>query len=239
MNLLLFKRSELTEDKRIRVRDRRLDHLTKILRADVGDILRVGEIDGHWGEGRVEAVSSESATLSVVTDKNPPPALDVIVVLALPRPKALRRVLRSVAELGVKEIHLIHSFRVEKSYWQSPLVTEDATRFALHEGLEQSVDTMMPRIYRHRRFRPFAEDVLPQLCAARHALLAHPYARHPYPPAPSAPGVLLIGPEGGFIPFENDLMCRAGACAVTLGPRILKVETALNCCLAAYALPRL
>ncbi len=161
-------------------------------------------------------------------DTAPPPKLPLRLVLALPRPKMLRRILRTVAELGVAELHLIHSFRVEKSYWQTPALRPETLRGYLLQGLEQSRDTVLPALQCHRRFKPFVEDVLPGLASGRRALLAHPGDYPPCPRGLQQDTLLVIGPEGGFIPYEVEHLAAAGCEAVSLGPRILRVENALS-----------
>ncbi len=227
MNLLLFERHELTKDGGLSLTDRRFRHLVEVQNAAVGDSLRVGELDGLVGEARLTALDERVAHLQITLHDDPPAPMPLTVVLALTRPKMLRRILRTLAEVGVKEIHLINSYRVEKSFWQSPLLRPEAVREALRWGLEQGMDTRLPTVTLHRRFRPFAEDVLPGLCAGRPALLAHPGADTPYPATPTPPALVLVGPEGGFIAFERELITAAGALPVSLGQRILRVETAL------------
>lgn len=236
MNLLLFSAAELREDSTLRLSTgRRHRHLREVLKVSEGDTLRVGQIDGRVGTGRVLQTDTTSTTLHVALQNSPPPPLDLTLVLALPRPKMLRRILRSSAELGVKEIHLIHSYRVEKSYWQSPQLKDPALREYLLAGLEQVGDTIVPAVEQHPRFRPFAEDTLPDLIPGRAALLAEPKATESMPATPSVPALLVLGPEGGFIPFEVGLLTEAGCQPVTLGARILRVETALLSLLGRYA----
>ena len=79
----------------------------------------------------------------------------------------LRKILRTIAEYGVKELHLINSARVEKSYWQSPLLQPEKIHDALMAGMERSKDTLMTNVHLHKRFRPFIEDQLSHLCATR------------------------------------------------------------------------
>jgi len=234
VNLLLFEARELDPEHILTLRDRRLAHLRGVLGCAVGDRLRVGQIDGQRGHAVVEAIDDSAARLRVTLGDDPPPALPLAVVLALPRPKMLRRILRTIAEVGVKELHLINSYRVEKSYWQSPLLAPQSLRDYLLAGLEQAGDTRVPVLELHRRFRPFAEDRLPQLLNGRQGLLADPGASEFYPQDPPAPSVLLIGPEGGFIPFETEFLLRAGCLPRSLGPRILRVETALHCALGRH-----
>ena len=234
MNLLLFKAGERGPDGRVRIEGRRLQHLREVLRLEVGDTLRVGELRGRLGLGTVKALTPDAATLQISLTDPPPPPLPVSVVLALPRPKMLRRILRSIAELGVKELHLISSLRVEKSFWHSPLLEASRLEAALLDGLEQARDTILPTVRQHRRFRPFAEDTLPALCKGRHALLGEPRAPLPYPSTPASPALLIIGPEGGFIPFEVEQLKQAGATPARLGPRTLRVETALQAILGRH-----
>jgi RsmE family RNA methyltransferase len=234
VNLLIYRREERDAHGRLRLGGRRLAHITSVLRLRPGDRLRVGELNGRIGSAELLAIDAESAELQVTLERDPPRPLPLTVVLALPRPKMLRRILRTLAEVGVKDIHLIHSYRVEKSYWQSPLLNAAALEEALLSGLEQGVDTQLPTVYRQRRFRPFAEDVLPGLCDGVQALLADPAAAQVYPASPSGPGLLIIGPEGGFIPFERALLEQAGARPVSLGARVLRTETALHCALGRH-----
>jgi RsmE family RNA methyltransferase len=234
MNLLLAAPGEIDAGGRLHLGDRRHRHLREVLGATVGDRVRVGEIDGRVGSAEVIAIDEHSARLQVLLDRAPPAPLPVRLVLALPRPKMLRRILRCIAELGVKDLHLVNSYRVEKSFWQSPLLAQSALRPYLIEGLEQAMDTVLPRVHLHRRFRPFVEDELAVLAAGSELLLADAGAPHAYPEASTAPTVLLIGPEGGFIPFERELLQGTGARPVSLGDRVLRVETAVPVALARH-----
>jgi RsmE family RNA methyltransferase len=228
VNLLLFSAADRLDDQHIRVTGRRLQHLQQVLGAAIGDELRVGELNGLAGFARILDISNQQATLSVDLSEAPPAKLPLCLVLALPRPKMLRRILRNVAELGVDQLHLINSYRVEKSYWQTPVLQDEALHGYLLQGLEQSRDTVPPRLTCHRRFKPFVEDLLPKMTSNRHSLLAHPGNHPPCPRDPQQNTLLVIGPEGGFIPYEVEKLEQAGCQTVSLGPRILRVENALT-----------
>jgi RsmE family RNA methyltransferase len=229
MNLLLFSPGERLEGNRIRLQDHRLDHLRNVIKASEGDSLRVGEIGGQMGLGRLLELRPDEAILEFELTEQAPAKIPVTLVLALPRPKMLRRILRMVAEFGVAELHLINSYRVEKSYWQSLVLEPDTVAEYFIQGLEQARDTVLPRLHLHKRFKPFVEDDLPGLLDGNRALVAHP---GDYPLCPGTdPGqhtVLVIGPEGGFIPYEIEKLESAGCTAVSLGPRILRVENAVS-----------
>jgi RsmE family RNA methyltransferase len=228
VNLLLFTASDRLEENTITVCDRRLQHLLEVHRAAVGDSVRVGEVDGMMGLGEILELNAQRCVLTVDLNQAPPEKLPIKLVVALPRPKMLRRILRNVAELGVDELHLINSFRVEKSYWQSPVLQTESIRNYLLQGLEQSRDTHLPLVHCHHRFKPFVEDVLPGIIVNRRAYLAHPGNYPTCPGSSSDELVLTVGPEGGFIPYEVDLLQAAGCQTVSLGPRILRVENAIT-----------
>lgn len=227
MNLLLFTDSDRLERNQIAVRDDRLQHMLAVLRAAPGDEIRVGEIGGLMGTGSILSLDCEQAVLDIELREPPPDKLPLTLIMALPRPKMLRRILRSAAESGVRELHLLNSYRVEKSYWQTPVLEAGTIREYLLQGLQQSRDTALPQVSCHRRFRPFVEDELAGLLAGSRALLAQPGDHPPCPRGPGEETTLVVGPEGGFIPYEVEKLQQAGCKAVSLGPRILRVENAV------------
>jgi len=238
LNIVLVHQNDWIADGIAMVRDHRAAHIREVLRAQVGDTLRVGLLGGLCGQGVIEAVDASGVRLGVQLSEPPPPRHRFDIVLALPRPKMLRRILRQCAEFGVANLHLIQSARVEKSYWQSPLLQPARVEDALLAGLERSRDTIAPRVHLHRRFRPFIEDKLPGLCAGRPCWLADMGAPMSLAEAPPGPALVMVGPEGGFVPFEVQLAESVQAQRVGLGERILSVDTALITVLA-QALPGL
>jgi len=226
MNLVLLEPGEF-DGERARVCGRRAQHIALVHRAAIGKRLRVGVIGGAIGTGVVVSADADAVVLDVELGQAPPPALPCTLVLALPRPIVLRRVLGAAATFGIKSIVLLGALRVEKSYWQSPSLADDAIREALLYGLEQGGDTVLPVVEKHRRFRPFVEDELGALVEGRLALVAHPEAAEPCPCADGAAVTLVVGPEGGFVDFEVDLLRSAGLKPVTLGARPLRVEHAV------------
>ena len=236
MNIVLLNQPDWTSGDVVVLRDHRAVHIRKVLKAQVGDSLRVGLLGGLCGQGLIEAVEASGVQLRVQLSEPPPPRHRYEIVLALPRPKMLRRILRQCAEFGVSDLHLINSARVEKSYWQSPLLQPARLEEALLAGLERSRDTIAPRVHRHERFRPFVEDQLPGLCAGRPCWIADMGAPTALAVVPPLPAVVMIGPEGGFVPFELQLAEAVIAQRVSLGERVLSVDTALITVLA-QALP--
>lgn len=229
MNLLIIHPNELTPQNLVVLDGRRAEHLTRILRADINSSVRTGLLNGPIGQSKVVKIDSGRVTLELdqCSFESPPDAIPCQLILAMPRPKMMRRVLQNIAAMGVKEIHLINCWKVEKSYWQTPWLSKQALMENLLLGLEQSVDTIMPKIMTHRLFKPFVEDIMPGLIEGKRTLLAHPGAMTRCPVELQEPSSLIIGPEGGFTDYEVARLQESGAEAVNAGQRILRVETAI------------
>jgi len=232
VNLLLLDTADFIADDRVLLRDRRLTHLQQVHRAEAGEQLRVGRVGGNMGSGQLLRLDAHEAELQVSFDQPPPAKLPVTLLLALPRPKMLRRVLQTVAAMGVPRLVLLNSYRVEKSFWQTPFLEPAAIHEQLILGLEQARDTVLPEVIIEKRFKPFVEDRLPQLAADTLGLVGHPGDFPHCPRAVTQPVTLAIGPEGGWIPYEVDKLADAGLRPVQLGERILRVETAVSALLA-------
>lgn len=228
MNLILLSPDDLLADNRACIKNpRQLEHIKQVHGAALGDHLKVGLLNGSMGSGLITALHDDAIYLEIDLQQAPPRALPLTLVLGLPRPKMMRRVLQTIATLGVKQLHLIHSYRVEKSYWQTPFLDANNIREQLILGLEQGCDTTLPEVHLHKRFKPFVEDELPAIIADSRALVAHPYTPTVCPCQIDYSLTLAVGPEGGFIPYEIDLLETCGFEAVHLGERIMRVETAV------------
>lgn len=228
MNLILLTDEDFDAGTSVvRLHGRRLHHVRTVHRAQVGERLRVGVVDGAVGSGLITALGDDELTMAVTLDAAPPPPLPVTLLLALPRPKALKRLLQGVTAMGVKRIVLVNSWRVEKSFWDSPLLDPIALREQLLLGLEQGRDTTLPEVMLRRRFKPFVEDEVPALAQGTRPLVAHPVAAAACPYGLRERVTLAVGPEGGFIPYEIDLLRAHGFEPVSLGPRPLRLEQAV------------
>lgn len=232
MNLLLLTPEDCPEPGLARLTGRRLKHVQEVHRAKAGDTLRLGMLGGLMGTGEIVSLSREELVLRPVLDTAPPEKLPLTLLLSMPRPKMLKRILQTVAAMGVPRLVLMNSYRVEKSFWDSPWLEPEALREQLVLGLEQSRDTVLPEVLIEPLFKPFVEDRLPALCRNSRCYVAHPGAAEHCPVALNQALTMAIGPEGGFIPYEIEKLEEAGFEAVHLGPRILRVETAVTALVA-------
>lgn len=229
MNILLLEPHELHEDGTALVADARRDHMVRVLRVVVGQTLRAGMLDGMLGAATVRAIGSDGIRVHCTFDQPASPVHDHLV-LAVPRPKVLLRMLEHAAALGFAHVHLLRSWRVEHGHLHSRALDPAAWRTHLLAGLAQAGRTRLPTVRFFERFRTFTEDALPQLDLPNARFVAHPRAAVPvesFALAADAPFALALGPDGGWIDLEVATLVERGFVAVSCGTHPLRTETAL------------
>jgi len=235
MNLILLFPEDFISDRRVCLKGRRREHIRGILSAQIGDELSVGILNGSTGKAKVISTGDE-VQLDVHLTQPPPQALPLTLIVPMIRPPMFKRLLFHAATLGIKKIIVLNFSRVEKSLWSSSALKPETIREQLILGLEQAKDTVLPEVIVRAQFKPFVEDELPALAKGKLNLAAHPggaslptvLLQMRSAPVAEATGVnLVIGPEGGFVPYEVDKLVSLGFKTIDLGPRILRVDTAL------------
>lgn len=240
MNLIILSEEDRTGDSTYTLKDARFRHICSVLSSNVGDFVRVGILNGPIGRARVADLSEDRVILECERLADPPnEPLVVDLICAVPRPQTVKKVLATIAAMGVRNLHLVRANRTEKSYLDSPVLQPSGYLPHLLEGLSQSKRTRLPDIKIHPLFRPFAEDELPSLTEGPDKrvlkLLAHGDSEDRLQDVYSRPAeqaILAIGPEGGWVPFEVGLFQKRGFRAFALGPWTLRVETAVAAGLA-------
>ena len=229
MNLIILSKNDFIEDTRlVHIQDHRLEHIRDVNKPSVGDELRVGLINGKIGCGRITRIEEGKIEMQVVLDREPPEPLQLTLILAMVRPRVFKRVISQVTAMGIKKIVVINSYRVEKSFWKSPVLEEENLNRYLIRGLEQGQDTIVPEVLLRPLFKPFVEDELPDIIKGTHPFVAHPYTSEQCPYNIGNPITLAVGPEGGFIPYEVKKLTDCGFSAVHMGERTLHVESAIS-----------
>jgi len=231
MNLLLLDPSEVAPDGSVSLAPAHADHVRRVLNLSAGQTVRIGVIDGAIGVGTITAISDQRVALACVFETAPPERPRVDVLLALPRPKVMRRLWAPLATLGVGQVILTNAEKVERDYFDSHVLRPEGHRPLLIEGLQQARDTHMPVVSIHKRFKVLVEDDLDALCPSSRRLVAHPgsdtrIAAALADAAPVDRVLLAIGPEGGWNDFELGLLEAHGCHRVGIGPRILTTTTA-------------
>lgn len=245
MNLILFDAAELDAHGRLILDDRRGHHVCRVLRAAPGHRVRVGMVRGALGVGEVVAIEGDRVELAVTLLEVAPARPRVDLILAVPRPKALPRLLQAAAALGVGRIDLVNAWRVDKSYLDAHSLEAANLELQARLGCEQGGSTWVPEVAVHRLLMPFVDEIAARRHAAAHAdvaLIAHPRAAVPMeaavPPGSDGHVVLAVGPEGGWIEREIETFADLGFVAVACMDRVLRVDTAVTALLAQLALLR-
>jgi 16S rRNA (uracil1498-N3)-methyltransferase len=222
MNLILLDEADLSEGQ-ARLQGVRARHVREVLKRGVGDSLRIGLLNGPLGTGSILHLDADGVTLQCRWDETPPrPAVDLL--LALPRPKVMKRLWAQLAALGVRRIYLT-------CYFDSHILEPAQVDALLREGLQQARDTHLPQVEIHKQLKPLIEDHLRDYAVK---LLGHPgvadtiQSRQPRPQT-----LLALGPEGGWSAYEQALFEAHDFQPVGLGTRVLRSDTA---CIAALAL---
>ncbi len=244
MNLIIIQDQDALANGQYRLADDRAEHIIKILKAEIGDSLEVGLLNGPIGSGVVRSLEAGEVVLDCAFMEQPQKnILNINIICALPRPQTLKKVLHTAAAMGVASLYFIRSARVEKSYFHSPMLQpQNYNRFLL-EGLTQGKNTKLPKVSFHDRFKSFMLDTLPEIDSKKQyrKLVFAPDAKYNLLQSnikSNQPIILAIGPEGGWVPFEMELMAEIGFEPVTLGPWILRVENALTAALAQLELAK-
>jgi RsmE family RNA methyltransferase len=236
VNLIILEERDRVDKHCARLTDARAVHLLNVLRVTPGQAVRVGLLDGPFGAGTVESVASGVVTLRCAFETETPPRPGVDVLLALPRPKVMRRLWAQLAALGVGQIILTNTERVERHYFDTHVLAESTYRPLLIEGLQQARDTRLPAVSIHRQFKILIEDHLDDLFSAGLRVVADPSGTTSLASTVSNHQnervLMAIGPEGGWNAFELGLLAAHGFRLVGLGPRTLRVDTACTALLA-------
>jgi RsmE family RNA methyltransferase len=229
MNIFLYNKKDLRPDNTIEISGAKAAHIINVLKLEKNSFLKTGEINGKTGFSKIVSIKNNKVTILPCLENEPVPKLNLTLITALPRPKAARRIIYSAGLMGVKTIYLINSSKVEKSYWQSPLIDENQIEKQLLNALEQSVDTVLPTVIKKKLFKPFCEDELPFILKDSQSFLLDPYSKEEFPKTfeTEKHSVVIIGPDGGFTDYENKKIIQAGAKPYFLGKRILRVETSV------------
>ena len=239
MNLLLLRPEEVAADGTAVLAGRRLLHAKEVLQLGQGDALRVGVLGGLRGEAEVISLDAAALTLRVKLAEPPPARAGVDLLLAMPRPKALKKIVPAVASFGISRLFLLNAARVEKSFFSSPFLQPAALEELLCLGLEQARDTLLPEVRVVERFKPFVEDELEGLLGENPLrLVAHPGVAslgQRLRAEPKRQVTLAVGPDGGWVPFERALLVQHGFHEVSLGERPLRTEVAVSALLGALA----
>ena len=196
-------------------------HLARVLRLRAGD--EVAVFDGRGGEwwATIDAITptSVAVTIGAAATASVEPPLRIALVQAYVRPEKLEWVVQKGTEVGVGAFHFVPSERSDAPAPNAPRV-ERFRRIAL-EACKQSGRRSVPLL---------AVGEWPQALPASSFLLDPSAGAVPIDALLRGPAreeiAIAVGPEGGFSPGEVAAFTAAHWSRVSLGPRVLRTETA-------------
>ncbi|MDP5330791.1 MAG: 16S rRNA (uracil(1498)-N(3))-methyltransferase [Litorivicinaceae bacterium] len=202
--------------------ERNHHYLTRVLRAKQGAPLILFDGQGRVAEAEIQAITKQTTTVTVTTPhQSPDTRVPIVLCLSIIKPDRFDWALQKATELGASGIQPLTTCytegmpkgeRLQKKFahWHEILVN----------ACEQSEHYWLPTLHPIKEFSTW-------LTAPRDRIvIAHPDCTISSIPATSGLTHLLIGPEGGFTDLEVQQAIQAGATGLSLGPRILRAETA-------------
>lgn len=224
----------LTPGQQLRLPDHIAHHI-QVLRLQPGDLVTLFNGEGGEYTAGIMLVEKKSVTVELKTFSPREAELPYAITLAqaLPEGGKLDWIIEKSVELGVTAIQLLSAQRCvvrlsgdraekKQAHWQGVIAAaaEQSGRNRLaHLAPLSSLTDWAGQQDLHKRL----------LLSPRGELSLSDWARHQPPQALA----LMVGPEGGFTEAEENLACNHGAIMVTMGPRILRTETAGLAALAA------
>ncbi len=231
MNWLIVDPTEVRPDGRVWLTDHRAEYVRRTLGSRPAATFRVGLVGGGRGWARAEEAGPEHVVMYCEFSEAPLPRSGISLLLAMPRPKAMKRLWSQLVELGVERVWITSAEGVESSYLTSRALDPEVIRTRLREGMAQCGETRPPAIeivFDLEQALRRAVEVAPE--AQR--WVVDPSFEEPLPGGMEGPVLLAIGPERGWSDRERSRMVAEGFRGGHLGPRILRAETA---CVAAIA----
>ncbi|NLB69463.1 MAG: 16S rRNA (uracil(1498)-N(3))-methyltransferase [Lentisphaerae bacterium] len=235
MNRILASAGEVADNEYVELRDERFVHIRDVLQARTGDSVRIGILNGlRFDDAHIVSIDADCCVIKLGSGIAPLPSINIDLLLALPRPKCMKRLWPQLTATGAGRIFIVNAEKVEPNYWGAQILKREAYMPLVIEGLSQSGDTAVPEIVIERRLKPLLEDKIGHDYNDGCKLLANPGSPHL-----SANGsnagignmrnnrlIVGVGPEGGWSKYELDMFEQNGFRLFGFGERILRTDTA-------------
>ncbi|MDK2857943.1 MAG: rRNA (uracil1498-N3)-methyltransferase [Verrucomicrobiota bacterium] len=249
MRINSFAGSEALKANRVVLSPEESHHLARVLRVEAGQKLTLFDGQGTRAEAVVTDVSKKAITATVTARESvPPPAVDITLIQALPKPDRFETVLQKATELGVRCIqpvlsaHTVHRSRdpgKQMERWQTIIrnaAQQCGTAWLPHFQAPEKLSAVFPTLEKfdialigslHPNARPFHDVFHPSAASGAPQMRGSDRrAWQPLEKSKIKTAALLIGPEGDFTEEEVNAAVAAGAVPVTFGKQILRTETA-------------
>ncbi len=208
-------------------------HLVAANRGRNGDPVTVFDGEGReWECDLVEADKRSARLLGRSFTQHSPPNSTIALAQAIPKGKGLEAIVRKATELGIQSVYPLVTNHTEMKIKADRAETKsEKWKTAAIEGAKQSGNPFIPKIHAARGLEQLIEETADsfaiQLVASLQPnSLSTKQALGSRAPADSPSALILIGPEGDFSDREYAAIAAARFQPITLGPHVLKCETA-------------
>ena len=209
-------------------------HLTRVLRVEQGQTFEITDNSRVW-MATVESTRRDLVRFEIVEELPAgPPAPAVTLYLALIKFDRFEWAVEKATELGVTRIVPVAATRSERGLFEGGQKRAERWRRVGHEASEQSRRLRTPEIDAPVRLSQALRDASTRRfwCDERPGA---PALMQAFQPVANDSTALLIGPEGGWTDTEREQFAAAGWSGVSLGPLVLRAETAVCAALAVIA----
>jgi 16S rRNA (uracil1498-N3)-methyltransferase len=216
------------------------EHMTRVLRAKPGmeaDVVA----GGHVFHAELAAIANGEVRFNLIAELTAEPALPVTLVMAIYKFDHMEWAIEKATELGIAAVAPVIARRTEKHLAQAAEKRAERWRRIVHEASQQSRRSDVPLIHSPVSLATWvrAASNATRIVLAeqeRSTTLCHALEEAMAAAGEEMPELeIAIGPEGGWTPAEEALFDANGWRAVSLGPRILRAETAAIAALAVVA----
>ena len=216
------------------------EHMVRVLRAHAGmeaDVVA----GGHVFHAQVAAVTPKEVRFNLIAELEADPALPVTLVLAVYKFDRMEWAIEKATELGAAAIAPVIARRTEKHLAEAAEKRAERWRRIVHEAAQQARRSDVPILHDPAplaaRVRAASDTTRIVLAEQERTTTLHKALEEAMAAAGTEMPALeiAIGPEGGWAPAEEALFDANGWRAASLGPRILRAETAAIAALAVVA----
>ncbi|RIL10033.1 MAG: hypothetical protein DCC75_05265 [Proteobacteria bacterium] len=169
---------------------------------------------------------------SLSLEDSPPPRLNLSLIVAVPRPQTVKKIIQLAAATGIGRLDFVRTEKVVPSYLQSKSLIPEAIETEVLKGLQQACDTISPKIAVHENFKSylgklnFLQGALCLIADNQFGDKARSTVQTPSSIHPTHI-ILAIGPESGWTKQEYDQLVERSFKPISLGKRMYRSEQAL------------
>ena len=199
-------------------------HLTKVMRAKVGDQIGLFDGKGVEYEAQIVAISKKSASLEVISSQSKPDLTpELTIAVALPKGDRQKFLVEKLVELGANKLIPLGT---KRGVAVANAKAIDRIKKQVVEATKQCRRSHLMKVGELQDVKQLIEKSQPDEC---HLFLADPYSKNKLSEADLQDEkqiIIAIGPEGGFSNAENESFVNSSWQPISFSPNVLRIETA-------------